>query len=102
VAAKKKTARTVKGLKTPPASETLDEKGQYRRPRGRPAMVREGWERKEFLLDPRLLNEAKAHFGVATEREAVELALEAVSFKAKLLRSIEALRHIEFDDPEVW
>jgi hypothetical protein len=78
----------------------LTPEGTYRRPRGRPTTVREHWVRKEFLLDPALLAEAKAHFGVSTEREAVALALEAVSFKARHMAFVRSLWGVQIDDPD--
>jgi hypothetical protein len=78
----------------------LTTEGTYRRPRGRPTTVREHWVRKEFLLDPAVLAEAKAHFGVSTEREAVALALEAVSFKARHMAFVRSLWGMHIDDPD--
>jgi Arc/MetJ family transcription regulator len=40
--------------------------------------------RKEFWLDPKLLQTVKEELGVATEREAVEMALDLVVFRKEL------------------
>jgi hypothetical protein len=40
--------------------------------------------RKEFWLDPTLLQMVKEELGVATEREAVEMALDMVVFRKEL------------------
>ena len=53
---------------------------------------REGKVRKEFWLDPRLLEEAQAVLGTATERETVELALDLVAFRRELAAGTRALR----------
>jgi Arc/MetJ family transcription regulator len=52
----------------------------------------EGKVRKEFWLDPKLLSEAQAALGAATERETVELALDLVAFRGELLAGAKALR----------
>lgn len=51
-----------------------------------------GKVRKAFWLDPRLLYEARASLGASSEREAVELALDLVSFRKELVRGTRALR----------
>jgi hypothetical protein len=48
--------------------------------------------RKAFWLDPRLLDEARAALGASSEREAVEMALDLVSFRNELVRGTRALR----------
>ena len=53
---------------------------------------RVGKVRKAFWLDPRLLEEARAALGAATEREAVEMALDLVGFRKELARGARALR----------
>ena len=60
------------------------------RPRRRAA--RAGKVRKEFWLDPKLLAEAQAFLGAATERETVELALDLVAFRRELAAGTRALR----------
>jgi Arc/MetJ family transcription regulator len=65
------------------------------RPRRAPAGRRaahEGKVRKEFWLDPRVLAEAQAALGAATERETVELALDLVAFRGELVAGTRALR----------
>jgi hypothetical protein len=54
--------------------------------------TRVGKVRKAFWLDPRLLDEARASLGASTEREAVEMALDLVSFRKELTRGARALR----------
>jgi hypothetical protein len=51
--------------------------------------------RKAFWLDPSLLAEAKASLGAASEREAVEMALNLVTFRRELVRGTRALRRLE-------
>jgi hypothetical protein len=46
--------------------------------------VRQGKVRKEFWLDPKLLRTVKEELGVATEREAVEMALDLIVFRKEL------------------
>jgi hypothetical protein len=48
--------------------------------------------RQAFWLDPRLLDEARAALGASSEREAVEMALDLVSFRNELVRGTRALR----------
>jgi hypothetical protein len=70
-----------------------------RSPRGRaasgPRATRIGKVRKAFWLDPRLLDEARASLGAASEREAVEMALDLVSFRKELVRGTRALLGLE-------
>jgi hypothetical protein len=51
-----------------------------------------GKVRKAFWLDPKLLDEARTALGAATEREAVEMALDLVGFRKELARGALALR----------
>ncbi len=46
--------------------------------------IRKNKVRKEFWLDPKLLQTVKEELGVATEREAVEMALDLVVFCKEL------------------
>jgi Arc/MetJ family transcription regulator len=46
--------------------------------------LRKGKVRKEFWLDPKLLRTVREELGVATEREAVEMALDLVVFRKEL------------------
>ena len=57
--------------------------------------TRTGKVRKAFWLDPRLLEEARASLGASTEREAVEMALDLVRFRSKLVRGTRALRGLK-------
>ena len=54
--------------------------------------TRAGKVRKAFWLDPRLLDDARASLGASTEREAVEMALDLVSFRKELTQGARALR----------
>ncbi|MCU0636000.1 MAG: hypothetical protein MUE41_14090 [Gemmatimonadaceae bacterium] len=74
----------------------------HARPRGRPATVREGRVRKEFWLDPDVLADAKSFYNAATEREAVERALEQAAWTARVVRSVHALEGLDIEDPEAW
>jgi hypothetical protein len=47
--------------------------------------VRKNKVRKEFWLDPQLLRTVKEELGVATEREAVEMALDLIVFRKELV-----------------
>jgi Arc/MetJ family transcription regulator len=55
---------------------------------------RTGKVRKAFWLDPRLLAEARESLGAASEREAVEIALDLVGFRKELTESARALRRL--------
>ncbi len=57
---------------------------------------REGKVRKEFWLDPKLLKIAKRELGAATEQEAIDLALDLVTFRREVLHGLEALPSIKF------
>ena len=57
-----------------------------------PGPSRIGKVRKAFWLDPRLLDAARISLGASTEREAVEMALDLVSFRKDLARGARALR----------
>jgi Arc/MetJ family transcription regulator len=56
--------------------------------------VRQGKVRKEFWLDPTLLRTVKEELGVATEREAVEMALDLVGFRKELAEGARRLVEI--------
>lgn len=56
-----------------------------------PRATRVGKVRKAFWLDPRLIDEARASLGASSEREAVEMALDLVSFRKELVRGTRAL-----------
>jgi Arc/MetJ family transcription regulator len=61
---------------------------------------RRGKVRKEFWLDPQLLKVAQEELGAATEREAVELALDLVAFRRELIqgtRRLQGLQIASFD-----
>jgi hypothetical protein len=59
-----------------------------------PRPSRVGKVRKAFWLNPRLLDEARASLGAASEREAVEMALDLVGFRKDLARGARALRRL--------
>jgi len=61
--------------------------------RARP--LRKGKVRKEFWLNPSLLRRAQKDLGAATEREAVEMALNLVTFRRELVTGIRALRRLK-------
>lgn len=60
-----------------------------------PRAARVGKVRKAFWLDPRLLEDARASLGASSEREAVEMALDLVSFRKELVRGTRALLGIK-------
>jgi len=57
--------------------------------------LREGKVRKEFWLNPALLQRAQNVLGAATERETVEMALSLVSFRQELTSGVRALRKLD-------
>jgi hypothetical protein len=61
----------------------------------RPRASRVGKVRKAFWLDPRLIDEAKTVLGASSEREAVEMALDLVSFRNEVARGVQALRGLK-------
>lgn len=56
--------------------------------------IRQGKVRKEFWLDPQLLRTVKEELGVATEREAVEMALDLIVFRKELAQGVRRLAGI--------
>jgi Arc/MetJ family transcription regulator len=79
----------------PARSKTARSAKQPRPSAARRRAAHEGKVRKEFWLDPRLLAEAQAVLGAATERETVELALDLVAFRGELAAGARALRGLE-------
>jgi hypothetical protein len=59
-----------------------------KRPRGRGV----GWVRKNVVMDQRKLDTARRLLGVATETEAIDVALDLVAFRRELVRGIAAVR----------
>lgn len=57
--------------------------------------LREGKVRKEFWLNPSLLQRAQNMLGASTERETVEMALSLVSFRQELTAGVKALRKLD-------
>ena len=57
-------------------------------------LLREGKVRKEFWLSPSLLRRAQKDLGASTEREAVEMALNLVTFRRELVNGVRALRKL--------
>ena len=55
---------------------------------------REGKVRKEFWLNPHLLREVQEYLGAASEREAVEMALDLVAFRKELGKGARTLRKL--------
>jgi hypothetical protein len=53
--------------------------------------IRKNKVRKEFWLDPKLLQTVKEELGVATEREAVEMALDLIVFRKELVEGARRL-----------
>lgn len=82
-----------------PASFRRGSSTRRRSPRARttssPRAARTGKVRKAFWLDPRLLEDARASLGASSEREAVEMALDLVSFRKELVRGTRALLGIK-------
>jgi hypothetical protein len=81
---------------TVPTSTRREAPRTRRSPRSRstastPRATRIGKVRKAFWLDPRLLEEARTSLGASSEREAVEIALDLVTFRKELVRGSRAL-----------
>ena len=57
-------------------------------------LLREGKVRKEFWLSPSLLRRAQKDLGASTEREAVVMALNLVTFRRELVNGVRALRKL--------
>ena len=53
---------------------------------------REGWVRKNVVMDQRKLDAARRVLGVGTETEAIDVALDLVAFRRELVRGIAAVR----------
>ena len=54
--------------------------------------TRAGWCRKNVLMDQRKLDAARHALGVATETEAIDLALDFVAFRREIAQGIAAVR----------
>ncbi len=57
-----------------------------------PRSRRTGWVRKNVAMDQRKLDAARRVLGVATETEAIDLALDFVAFRQELGEGIRAMR----------
>ncbi len=55
---------------------------------------REGWVRKNVVMDQRKLDAARRALGVDTETEAIDLALEFVAFRREVAEGIAAMRRV--------
>ena len=66
--------------------------------KSRKSSSREGKVRKEFWLDPIALRRAKEVLGAETEREAVELALDLVTFRHEVVGGLAALEGLQLDE----
>ncbi|HWF83356.1 MAG TPA: hypothetical protein VG222_00830 [Vicinamibacterales bacterium] len=53
---------------------------------------RDGWVRKNVVMDQRKLDEARRVLGVETETEAIDVALDLVAFRRELIRGVAAVR----------
>ena len=53
---------------------------------------RDGWVRKNVVMDQRKLDAARRMLGVETETEAIDVALDLVAFRRELVRGIAAVR----------
>jgi hypothetical protein len=52
----------------------------------------DAWVRKNVVMDQRKLDTARRVLGVATETEAIDVALDLVAFRRELVRGIAAVR----------
>jgi len=68
--------------------------GRVKRARGagRPRASRAGWVRKNVVMDQRKLDAARRAFGVVTETEAIDLALDFVAFRREVAHGLGAMR----------
>ena len=62
--------------------------------RGHARARRTGWVRKNMAMDQRKLDAARRALGVATETEAIDLALDFVAFRREVARGIAAMRRV--------
>ena len=60
--------------------------------RSRPSRKRAGWLRKNVVVDQRKLDSARRLLGAETETEAIDQALDLVSFRRQLIRGFAAVR----------
>ena len=58
----------------------------------RPGRPPRGWVRKNLHIDQRKLDVARKALGVKTETEAVDAALDAISFRQEISEGIQRLR----------
>ena len=65
--------------------------------KSRRSSSRKGKVRKEFWLDPKSLRQAQTLLGAETEREAVEIALDLVTFRHEVEHGLESLAGLELD-----
>jgi hypothetical protein len=61
-------------------------------PASRRRESKEKWVRKNVVIDQRKLDIAKRNFGVATEKEAIDRALDYVKFYCELSEGLETIR----------
>jgi len=62
--------------------------------RGQARGRRAGWVRKNVAMDQRKLDAARRALGVATETEAIDLALDFVVFRREVAQGITAMRRV--------
>lgn len=72
------------------AERRASEKSGRRHGRAR----RTGWVRKNMAMDQRKLDAARRALGVATETEAIDLALDFVAFRREVSEGIAAMRRV--------
>jgi hypothetical protein len=82
---------SIRATSTRRGSKTGRHSARSRAATSNPRGTRVGKVRKAFWLNPRLLDEARVSLGAASEREAVEMALDLVSFRKELVRGTRAL-----------
>ena len=70
----------------------MSDNPKSRRPSGLKGKVR-----REFWLDPEGLRQAQTLLGAETEREAVEMALDLVTFRHEVGHGLESLAGLELD-----
>lgn len=72
---------------------TIERRPTHTGRRGR-ARDRTGWVRKNVAMDQRKLDAARRALGVATETEAIDIALDFVAFRREVAQGIAAMRAV--------
>jgi hypothetical protein len=74
------------------SAKAASQAGRSQASRVRPHARHKAWVRKNIIMDQRKLDAARRALGVSTETEAVDVALDLVTFRDELTRGIAAVR----------